>query len=59
MKKIIKFLKGVRKEMGRIRWATRKEMVTYSTATLGFIVFFATFYTVTDFVLTALKGVLN
>jgi len=38
--------------------ATKKEMVTYSTATLGFVIFFALFYTITDIVLAALKGVL-
>lgn len=58
MKKILKFLIGVKKEMGRVRWATKKEMVKYSLGTILLVAFFASFYTVADIVLTALKGVM-
>lgn len=58
MKRIVKFFHGVKKELGRVRWATKKEMIKYTLSTLGFILFFALFYTVTDIVLAALKGVL-
>lgn len=44
MKKIIKFFKGVKKEISRVRWPNKKEMVKYSIATLVFILFFALFF---------------
>ncbi len=51
MKKIISFFYGVKKEMKKVKWPTRKEMITYSTATLTFILVFALFFSATDFVL--------
>ena len=44
MKKIIKFFKGVKKEISRVRWPNKKEMIKYSIATLVFILFFALFF---------------
>lgn len=44
MKKIIKFFKGVKKEIARVRWPNKKEMVKYSVATIIFIIFFAAFF---------------
>lgn len=51
MKKIVSFFYGVKKEMQKVKWPTKKEMITYSTATLTFILVFALFFSVTDFVL--------
>ncbi|MDD2181474.1 MAG: preprotein translocase subunit SecE [Bacilli bacterium] len=55
MKKIFEFLKEVKKEMKKVRWPNKKEMVTYSVATISFIVLFAFFFSLTDIVLAALK----
>ena len=44
MKKIIKFFKGVKKEISRVRWPKKKEMVKYSVATIIFILFFSIFF---------------
>ena len=55
MKKVAKFFMGVKKEMARVRWPKRKEMLTYSIATISFIIFFAIFYSVMDFVLAGIK----
>ena len=44
MKKIIKFFKGVKKEISRVRWPNKKEMIKYSVATIVFIVFFCAFF---------------
>ena len=49
------FLTGVRKEMKHVRWPLRKEMVTYSIATLSFIIFFALFFALTDMVIAGIK----
>ena len=51
MKKIARFFMGVKGEMKKVKFPTKKEMVTYSVATLTFILIFAIFFSVTDFVL--------
>lgn len=48
MKKILKFLKGVKNEMTKVRWSTKKELVKYSIATLTVIVVLMAFFTLTD-----------
>ncbi len=44
MKKIVKFFKGIKKEISRVRWPNKKEMIKYSIATIIFILFFALFF---------------
>lgn len=51
MKKIVSFFYGVQKEMKKVKWPTKKEIITYFSATLTFILLFAVFFSVTDFVL--------
>lgn len=51
MKKIAQFLMGVKSEMKKVKFPTKKEMMTYSAATLTFILVFAVFFSATDFVL--------
>ena len=55
MKKIAKFFASVRKEMAKVKWPSKKEMVTYSLATISFIVFFGLFYTLTDLIISGIK----
>lgn len=51
MKKLAKFFIGVKSEMKKVKWPTKKEMITYSAATLSFIMVFALFFGLTDVVL--------
>lgn len=51
MKKIAQFFIGVKSEMKKVKFPTKKEMTTYSLATLAFILVFAVFFSITDFVL--------
>jgi len=55
MKKISKFFAGVRKELKRVRWPLKKEMVTYTIATISFILFFMVFFTGSDLLISGLK----
>jgi preprotein translocase subunit SecE len=50
MKKIRTFIKGVKKEIGRVRWPEKKEMIKYSVATVVFVLFFGLFFYVIDLV---------
>ena len=54
MKSLALFFVGVKQEMGKVRWPSRKEMVKYSSATLTFIVIFALFFIASD----ALLGII-
>ena len=49
------FFIGVKKEMGKVRWPLKKEMVKYSIATLTFILFFAIFFTLGDLIIAGFK----
>ncbi|MDD2391742.1 MAG: preprotein translocase subunit SecE [Bacilli bacterium] len=55
MKKLIKFFVSVKKEMAKVKWPTKKELFSYSIATVSFILLFALFFTLTDTVLSLLK----
>ena len=48
MKKIARFIASIKKELKRVRWPKKKEMIVYSTATILVIVFFMAFFTLTD-----------
>lgn len=43
-KKIIGFFKGVKSEMSKVVWPTKKNMVKYSIATIFFIIIFAIYF---------------
>ena len=49
------YFKGVRGEMKKTKWPSKKEMVLYSAATLVFIVIFALFFTLNDVVISLVK----
>lgn len=59
MKKIAKFLVGVKKEMKKVRWPNKKEMLTYSIATLSFVLIFGIFFTGLDLILSGIKLVIK
>ena len=55
MKRIARFFVDVKKELKRVRWPKKKEMVVYSSATILSIVFFMAFFTLIDIVLGFVK----
>lgn len=55
----MKFFKGVKSELKKVRWSTKKEMAVYSIATIMCVVIFALFFTGLDFIISALKEVMN
>ena len=59
MKAIARFFIGVKKEMGKVRWPNKKEMLTYSTATIVFVLVFGLFFAGLDFVISGLKMVVK
>lgn len=59
MKAIAKFLVGVKKEMKKVRWPNKKEMITYSIATISFVLIFGLFFTGLDLLLSGIKMVIQ
>lgn len=58
MKKIVEYFKGVKKEISRIRWTSKKDLLKYSTATVVFMVFFSLFFYAIDMLVALLRSVL-
>ena len=59
MKKIAKFFKGVKKEISRVRWPNKKELIKYSIATIIFIIFFSLFFYLFDTIVAILIKIFN
>ena len=56
MKKVKKFLSEVRKELSKVKWPNRKDMVKYSIATISFVIFFAAFFYLIDLGVAFIKS---
>lgn len=59
MKRIARFFVNVKKEMKKVRWPKRKEMVKFSIATIAIIIFFMLFFTASDGVIGAVVKVFS
>ena len=56
MEKVKKFFKEVKKELGNVKWPSKKDMVKYSIATICFVIFFAGFFYLIDFGVAFIKS---
>ena len=59
MRNIAKFFAGVRKEMKKVRWLSKKDLVKYSVATITFIVIFMAFFALSDVILSYIRSVVG
>lgn len=57
MKKLARFFAGVKKELKKVRWPKRKEMVVYSVSTICILVFFMLFFVGIDTVIGTIMKV--
>lgn len=48
--KIAKYFKGVAKEVKRIRWTDKKDLLKYSIATVVFVLFFGVYFYAIDWI---------
>ena len=55
MKKIKTFFKDVKKELNKVKWPSKKNMVKYSVVTVVFIIFFALFFTALELIIAFVK----
>ena len=57
MKKIARFIVSVKKEMKKVRWPKKKEMIKFSVATISVLCFFMLFFTASDVIISLVKKV--
>ena len=55
-KRILKYFKGVFKEIKRIRWTDKKELLKYSVATLLFVCFFGVYFYAIDWLVLLVRS---
>ena len=55
-KRIFKYFKGVGKELKRIRWTDRKDLVKYSICTLVFVIFFGVYFYAIDWIVLLIRS---
>lgn len=54
---IARYFKGVKKEIGRIRWTTGKELVKASTTAVVFMLCLGVYFYLIDLVISILRSV--
>ena len=54
---IIKYFKGVKKEISRIRWTNGKELLKYSLITIAFMLIIGAYFYGIDMLVTLLRSV--
>ncbi len=52
-------LSSVKKEMKKVKWPTKKDMVKYSIATLSIILFLCVFFTASDLIISGIKELMK
>ena len=53
------FLKAVKSEMKKVRFPNKKEMITYSVATISLVIFFALYFGLLDLIIAGIKTLIN
>ena len=59
IKAIARFFVNVKKEMGKVRWPKRKEMIKFSVATISIIIFFMLLFTGMDGIISGIVKVFS
>lgn len=55
-KRIAKYFKGVGKEIKRIRWTDRKDLLKYSICTVMFVIFFGVYFYAIDWIVLLVRS---
>lgn len=59
MKQLARFFVSVKDEMKKVKWPEKKQMITYSIATLSFIIVFSLFFGSLDLIIAGIKTVIK
>ena len=55
-KRVVKYFKGVGKELKRIRWTDKKDLLKYSICTLVFVLFFGIYFYGIDWIVLLVRS---
>lgn len=58
MSKVRDYFSGVRKEISRIKWTNKKDLLKFSISTISFMIFFGVFFYVIDLLVALLRSAL-
>ena len=58
-KRIGKYFKGVSKELKRIRWTEKHDLLKYTICTLVFVVFFGLYFYAIDWIVLLVRSLAN
>ena len=58
-KRIGKYFKGVGKEIKRIKWTERNDLLKYTLCTLGFVIFFGVYFYAIDWIVLLVRSLAN
>ena len=53
---MIEYFKGIKKEISRIKWTSKKELLKYSVSTVVFMLFFGVFFYAIDLLVALLRS---
>ncbi len=53
------FFAGVKTELSKVKWPTKKDVLKYTIATLVFIIFLVLFFVLISLIMSGIKGVFN
>ena len=59
MKSVARFFVNVKKEMKKVRWPKKKEMLEFSIATIVVICFFMLFFSLSDGIISGIVKVFS
>ena len=54
-----RFFSGVKQEMSKVKWPTKKEVLKYTLATLIFIIVLVIFFVLISLLMSVVKGAFN
>jgi preprotein translocase SecE subunit len=57
IKSIIKYFKGVKKEISRIRWTTPTNLIKYSITTVSFMLILGAYFYIIDLLISLIRSV--
>ena len=55
---MVGFFGEVKKELSKVKWPSKKDMIKYSIATIVFVLFFGIFFYLIEVMMWALKNLL-
>ena len=53
---MVEYFKGVKKEVSRIKWTSKKDLLKYSISTIVFMLFFGVFFYAIDLLVALLRS---